>query len=241
MDYKECINQMISSSEEVGVSYGRKVYRLKDYDIIFLMRDDDSSQYQELLMFRNGAVGELLWQYEHPKTFYETHVEGRELKLIEKSKRVYGEPKLSKPTALKGVKSNFSIAYNEHCACPVFVLGDDIWLKHRDYFSSSFVPSDGEFGVPLEAIANKYFNIDKKSKFIYPDAWGDIVLRNESWICIQNLLHHVRINPSRMNLLGKILKQQAELLGFKESDLYGSDMERFYENLLDKLYLLKAV
>lgn len=43
--------------------------------------------------------------------------------------------KLPKPRELKGVKPAFSYKWGGVTSCPVFVVGNDIWIKHRDWCS----------------------------------------------------------------------------------------------------------
>ncbi len=35
--------------------------------------------------------------------------------------------------------------------------------------------------------------MDKKTKFIYSDSWGSIILRNEAWITIENLVAVIKM------------------------------------------------
>jgi hypothetical protein len=84
------------------------------------------------------------------------------------SYRFYGQPKLAKPVELKGVKQSFSADYiPKKCSCPCFVNGDDLWIKHRDFFSASHRPSDPkDNGTPLVYRAKKYFGIETEDKLI---------------------------------------------------------------------------
>lgn len=105
------------------------------------------------------------------------------------SYRLYGQPKLSKPKELKNTKQSFSVDFiPRKCKCQCYVKGDDLWIKHRDFFSSTHRPDPEDVGTPLSYRARKYFNLDKSyiDKFIYPDSWGEIVLRNEAWIVFRN-------------------------------------------------------
>jgi len=107
--------------------------------------------------------------------------------------RFYGQPKLKKPKELKGIKQTFSIDYIlKKCKCGVFVIGDDVWVRHKDYFSSSLKLPREDIGKPLGALANKYCEKSKKEKFVYPDAWGDIVLKNEAWIRLKGLMIDIK-------------------------------------------------
>lgn len=104
------------------------------------------------------------------------------------SRRFWGEPKLNKPKELKGIKSIGGVDFiPKHCKPQLFIKDNDLYIKHNDYFSYYWQPPKGErIGMPLSYYANKYFSKNRKEKFIYPDCWGSIVLRNEAWLCIKN-------------------------------------------------------
>ena len=103
--------------------------------------------------------------------------------------RYYGEPKLSKPKELKGIKPIGSATYiPKHCSPQVFVKGNDVWIKHTDYMSAIWKPPLDDFGKDTSYYLNKYFGINRGNKFIYADNWGSIVLRNEAWLLIENFV-----------------------------------------------------
>lgn len=116
-------------------------------------------------------------------------------KMLEKEKmkikiisfRKYGEPKLKKLAELKGIKPvNSAVWIHKKCSCPVFVVGNDVYIHHKDFFSEIF--QSPEIGLSLNQEIEKYFpEIKRKSeKFIYEDNWGSIVLRNEAWLKIED-------------------------------------------------------
>ena len=71
--------------------------------------------------------------------------------------RGYGQPKLTKPIKLKGIKQFFSIEYIVNkCRCPVYITENDVWVKHRDYFSNTYIPNMDELGKPLSYFAEKF-------------------------------------------------------------------------------------
>ena len=76
---------------------------------------------------------------------------------------------------------------------------------------------------------------DKKSKFVYNDCWGSIILRNEAWIKVENIVCKTKImNELEMKeYLFKLFKDMTKL---KISDLYGGTWERFWENVSKELY-----
>ena len=106
------------------------------------------------------------------------------------SHRYYGEPKLSKPKELKRINPIGKAIYiPKHCEPQIFIKDKDVYIKHTDYFSYIWSPPEGErIDIPLSYYAEKYFNKKKKNKFVYPDCWGSIVLRNEAWILLKDII-----------------------------------------------------
>lgn len=149
------------------------------------------------------------------------------------SDRIFGEPKLKKPKELNNIKQSGNISFcRNKCKCPYFIKGDDIYIKHQDYFSKSFEPPIEDMGAPLNVILNKYFNKNKANKFVYPDCWGDVVLRNEAWIKLENIMLLVNdYIPSQLAYM--VCQQQKEYHKF-EDDL-DTEWEIFYERLFSKV------
>ena len=155
--------------------------------------------------------------------------------------RFYGEPKLKKPKELNGIKQEFSVDYiPKKCKCQVFIEGNNLWIKHRDYFSEPIKYDKNDFGAPLEVLAKKYCNKNKKAKFVYNDAWGDIVGRNEAWICLEDFMIDVK-QKHPLELLPEILRQQEQACGFEEYELECSDMSRMYEKIIQKYWDSKKI
>lgn len=80
------------------------------------------------------------------------------------------------------------------CQCQLFLNGQDLYIRHGDYFSPElYNPED--FGTPLLYRLDKYgIPHEKREKFVYADCWGAIVLRRVAWIRISNfvsLAHHL--------------------------------------------------
>ena len=153
------------------------------------------------------------------------------------SYRFYGQPKLAKPAELKGVKQSFSADYiPKKCSCPCFVNGDDLWIKHRDFFSESFRPPVEDMGAPLGYILEKYFpDLKRHTKdFIYADTWGDVVLRNEAWIVFRNFGQVIRRDRHRpiQSLIKAFLK--ADVLIKFNIDSLSNDWYRFFEDVIKK-------
>lgn len=119
------------------------------------------------------------------------------------SYRLYGQPKLAKPKELKGIKQSFTAQWNPKCQCQCFIKDNDLWIKHRDFFSSSHKPQKEDIGSPLSYRMKKYFGQSKSEKFIYADNWGSIVLRNEAWIVFKDFVqeqqtHNIITLPQTM-------------------------------------------
>ena len=143
--------------------------------------------------------------------------------------RKYGDKKLVKPKELDGIKQLDSVTYiPKKCVCLLFIKGNDVYIKHRDYFSPIFVTE--ETGTPLEFITNKYLGKEKGKKFIYGDAWGSIVLRNEAWIKLENLVVDIKNNVFPVRLKDNILRQMEAYHEF--TNMITGYMERFVESVI---------
>ena len=152
------------------------------------------------------------------------------------SHRFYGEPKLSKPKEIRGIKQAFSVDYiPKKCRCQVFINGDDVWVKHGDYFSEAMSPEPHEIGMPLNYFCEKYMGKNRAKKFIYGDSWGSVILRNEAWIKIDNLIKDIENEAFILDVINEICRQQEKYHSFDEYELSPSYMERFWENLIKEL------
>jgi hypothetical protein len=150
------------------------------------------------------------------------------------SQRVYGQPKLKKPKELGGVRQTYSAAFNHKCKCQCYVLGNDLWIKHRDWFSETWQPPEGErIDMTMGYYMRKYFNRDIPNKFIYDDTWGDIVLRNEAWLRIENVISVMR-SESVITSRAVVLQAMASALGLNYYDLCASHWERFIEGTVSQ-------
>lgn len=99
---------------------------------------------------------------------------------------------IKKPEVLRGIMKFASVPFEKNCQCQLFLNGQDLYIKHGDYFSPElYKPED--CGTPLLYRLNKYgIPHEKKEKFIYADCWGAIVLRRVAWIRIRNFVSLVR-------------------------------------------------
>lgn len=230
LNYIEIIKK--SSTKEQFVR-GRKCYTIDNIYVSFWT--NDNGEYLDGLQFLNK--NDCLWNYSTPKEFVNTYINSK-LLFREHSVRKYGEPKLPKPSGLKGINKTLSIDYiPKKARCQIFIKDNDIWIKHVDYFSPSLKVEPEDIGSPLKVLCEKYIvDSNRKAKFIYDDSWGDIVLKNEAWICIENLMIYKNIiHPT--DLVNTLLTQQEKysVFKFKELQLQDSTMSRFYENLLLEL------
>lgn len=159
------------------------------------------------------------------------------LEFIMYSFRQYGQPKLSKPKELKSIKQALTIDYIAgKCKCQVFIHKEDVWVKHRDYFSELLKTHIEDIGTPLNYRAKKYMNKNISSKFIYSDNWGAIILRNEAWLRIKNLYSQIKDGRFQLDIVNDILRQQERLHKLDEYELCCTEMERFWERLVGELY-----
>lgn len=160
------------------------------------------------------------------------------IKYVLSVSRVYGQAKMKKPDVLRNVSAAFAVDYiPKKCRCHVFVQGNDVWVQHRDYFSPSMDVQ--ERGAPLSVLVKTYLDKSISSKFIYTDAWGDIVLRNEAWINIENLKSAVEAVKRPTDLLKiwqEITRLQERYHGWDIYELEDSDMSRMWEAVVLNLH-----
>lgn len=153
----------------------------------------------------------IAWTFSNPRDFYNNIVNVGRMKYIEYSFRSYGQPKLDKPKELKGVKTIGSVDFiAKHCKPQIFIKDNDIWIKHTDYFSPEWRPPAGErIDMPMNYYLKKYFGKTKSEKFIYSDCWGSIILRNEAWIKLENLIPLCKYREMNYSqIAGDVLRQQ---------------------------------
>lgn len=247
MSYLDTIQELKSKSElltthKIPQNRTREWYRCQLQDGVLRFRlykdnaDDlyyDIAEYQ--FMSNDSLVYPITFTYSNPKDFYDLFFT-LPFSCEVVSYRFYGQPKLAKPVELKGVKQSFTIEWNPKCKCQCFVKGNDLWIKHRDFFSASHKPKDEDIGTPLSYRAKKYFGMDKSytDRFIYPDSWGDIVLRNEAWIVFRNFVRVIRRDrhPPIQNMIKAFSNSDFCIKHLiSQYDLSNGDWERFFENV----------
>lgn len=141
--------------------------------------------------------------------------------------------KLPKLSVLKGIKPFGSIGFGgKQIKCQYFVIGNDCYIKHMDYFSP-ILNTPEDFGADLNTLSQKYLNKERTSKFIYNDAWGEIVLQRKAWIKISNFVVACT-NMHQIKTTMLIVKLQ-ELWHFEECEL-DPYFEIFWGFLVDDYY-----
>lgn len=126
------------------------------------------------------------------------------------SRRRWGEPKLVKPQALKNNKKSFSVDWiPKRCRCSCFILENDVYVLHRDFGS-----------------INVYGSAYKgKSKFIYNDNFGCVVLRGEAWLVLKDLVLDIQNEVFEVKIFQSLAEQISGSLGSFE-------WERFFERII---------
>ena len=233
-DVTEYANKIIDNSITQGYIGRHKTYELKNGFYISIWMYED--KYLGGCQYKNG-LNDLCWTFGDVRDFYNDYLDDKDLEFNIISYRKYGQPKLVKPKELSKIKQIGSVDYiPKHCSCQVFIKDNDVYVKHRDYFSEMFIPpDDNDLGKPLNHTMQKYFPDmnTKKDRFIYTDDWGGVVLRDEAWIKLRNLVHIIkRKDYFEPNIRNKIVGLQEQYHHMRCGELLVSDMERMWERLL---------
>lgn len=192
--YLEYVDKILNIPHKIKYDYrGREILIFNTgHSVIYVRLYKEDDLYLDGLQYQEYKLGSLIkpitWTISTPEKFYNEILSLNSINIERHSMRLYGQPKLAKPKELKGINRAFSIDFLKNCSCQCFIKDNDIWIKHRDYFSSSLV-NEETLGTPLEYRVKYYgINSKKSSGFIYADCWGDIVLRNEAWLVIKNII-----------------------------------------------------
>ena len=191
---------------------------------IILSKDAEDGHFYDFCQYRLHERGKLqipvLWTISSPKSAYSELFTGKTgYCVLEMGK------KPTKPKELKGMKSIGTVSFLNRAACQFFVVGDDLFVKHTDYFSPSY-SRDEDIGTPIEYRARKYGISEKKNKFVYADCWGDIVIRQVAWLKITNIMSLVkRMNHVQVSM--EICRLMCEYRGFNQ--LNDPEWQRFWE------------
>lgn len=230
----EYVNKIIENSEKVGYISRHKTYKLKNGFYISIWEYE--GKYLGGCQYKNG-LDDLCWTLGNVRDFYNNYLDNKDLSFDIISFRKYGQPKLPKPKELNKIKQLGSVDYvPKHCSCQVFIKDNDVYIKHRDYFSEQFVPSDSnDLGKPLNYRLQKYFpnTKQKRETFVYSDNWSGVILRNEAWIKLTNLVHIIkRQDYFEPDVRYKIIDLQEQYHHMNRGELMSSDMERMWERLI---------
>lgn len=145
-----------------------------------------------------------------------------------------GAAKLRKPAELRGCSPVGSAVYiTGRCTCPVIVSGGDVWVKHRDYFSPAMPTPPELAGTPLATRMRAAGMEPRRGRFVYDDAWGEIVLRREAWLRVTGLIDAIRAGTQPATRWEALARAHEQAIEIDEFDLDSTDMSRFWENVDD--------
>lgn len=124
------------------------IFFVLNNNIVIKFWIDEKEQFLGKCQFLEN-LNDNLWMWTDVKKFYDDYVD-KELKFEVVSFRKYGEPKLTKPKELKGIKQFDSVDYiPKKCKCQIFIKDNDVFIKHNDYFSPILEDTDESlFGTP---------------------------------------------------------------------------------------------
>lgn len=209
--------------------------------VIRLSKDKTDNKYYDIAEYQENEVSiytlPITYTLSTPKEVWKI-INEPNLEYIVYSHRYYGEPKLSKPKELKGIKSiGSAIFIPKKCNPQIFVNGNDIYIKHTDYFSCSWQPPKGErINKGQSYYMNKYFDENRKEKFIYTDNYADIVLRNDAWILLRNSIQVIKSTTNHLDFTQLVLQQQKKdkYTQFTTNDSI-LEWRRFWEDVYTKV------
>ena len=135
--------------------------------------------------------------------------------------RVYGEPKLKKPKFLNN-KNLIGSAKFSQATCKVWLVEDEVYILHRDWFSS-YIGRQEAFEKGLTASFSK--------KFVYNDNFGSLVLRNEAIIKFKK----PDLNKFIIDNRNSLIEELAEMRKIDIVDLSNYEWEYLFEQVLDLL------
>lgn len=167
--------------------------------------------------------------------------------------RVYGQPKLSKPKLLKGLKPEWK---QDVCRKPahIYSLADGSFVI---YFGALFCkpmlfPDPKDMALPTCALVAKYperFEGNGKrafKSFVYADAWCPIYERNEGYVRVSGLKERMDslfcVYPPKVayELFDKFsalsLKDKGFASIYNENDMLAAEYRRFIDDFVFKLF-----
>ena len=241
-EYLKLVDELISAAEEKGKDFkGRTVYKMQTGtgSVLFKILEEDNLKLDCIYyqVWNNERfINPITWTMSDVEEFYNTFKEKKSISFNVHTFRKYGEPKMKKPKELSGIKESFSVDFiPKKCKCQCFVSGNDLWIKHRDFFSEEMEYEKEDFGTPLEYRANKYLGKEKKGKFVYNDCWGDIVNRNEAWIVFKNIMDKKRLLENSSLLAREMLKVFSKYHKGSNEYFVSGDWEFFFERIAKEI------
>ena len=139
------------------------------------------------------------------------------------------EKKLPKPKDLIGIKRFANVEF-WRLKCELYRKDNDLYIKHKNFFSEFWNPPTDEIGMPTSYYLNKYFNKSRSKKFIYDDCWSPIILNNEAWIKFSNVFSLDYLSDYRE--FYKILSDKfCEKHKISQREYCDSEWHFFFENV----------
>lgn len=190
MSYIDYINRILAAAEDckVIVQNGSTIYllRLKTFIgdcIVRLSRDSSDGTWFNMCRYqlqkKHDTIAYVLQTMSTPAALC------REIFFPEPEYTVlcYGGKTISKPAELKGVQKFDSVAYERMCKCSLFLNGQDLYIRHGDYFSPEL----------LMDVNEGYRRKNKSKNLPYNDKWSSVVLKRTAWIRITNFVPLIHI------------------------------------------------
>lgn len=211
---------------------------------IELMQDKEDNTFYDYCKYKfqpmSKTIISIVWDISNPKSVWEKFFENTEIsyKVIGFYKAGTNMPKLKKPKELSGVNGNsipFSYSKGKvKCQFQYFVKNNDLYIKSNDFFSPMFRPDDEDIGMPLGYIMKKYFKKPRRERFIYPDGWGSVVIRQKAWLKFENIvkivdqMNYVELSNFAMSLM-------REKHHFQYDFMQNIELITMFENLFKQL------
>lgn len=201
--FEQYIQELLASEMTVQISgkpQETPTYLLRHPEgdlIIMLLLDLSDGRFYDELYFKEAET-DWLWTPSSPEIFVSQYLHRKSIALSIYSQQQYRGTALKKPEEIKGVQRAFSVPLHERCVCTCFLHHDDLWIKCRDFFSPIWHPPENDVGFPTRYYMEKYFHSSgPKSKFLYDDCYGSIILRVEAWLVVRNLLPGLSLHGTR--------------------------------------------
>lgn len=158
--------------------------------------------------------------------------------------RIYGQPKIHKPAALKGVKPTFPLRQNKSPRKnQIYIVAQDVYVYFFDLFSRQHAfPDPVDMSLPVSALQRKYpelFSHRVREKFIYADTWVSIFDRNEGYVRFSGMVEAIRQSDYLPTIEGELFDAFSALshqdAGFDSigTDCMGQRSADYYRLLSD--------